>query len=451
MDFRGKKNIESIVRYFFSIHPVKHVVLGYLAYILIGWMLLCLPFLHKSGAVAGALNHLFISTSAVSTTGLVTVSVSGTYNIIGQIVVLILIQLGGIGYMTFGSFIFLARNKPLSRERMNIANVVFALPESFKVYKFIKSVIIFTALIESAGAVILYILLQKAGVENALWSAIFHSVSSFCTAGFSLYDNSFENYSLHFGLNIVIAVLSYLGAIGFIVFVDVWRRLKGKIESVTLTTKIILWATFYVSIIGTLVFFITEPSIRQLPADKRLLASFFQAMTAMTTVGFNTIPIGSLSRASLLLIITLMVIGASPSGTGGGLKSTTFSALWGLAKSILKGKDEVSFWGRIIPEYRVRLASASFCFYVVFLLIGTYLLTLSDAAIDFEKILFEAASALGTVGLSTGITSSVTAMSKIILIGLMYAGRLGPLTLALSMFTGKQEKDASPKSDDLVI
>jgi len=451
MGSRWKKNLENIVNYFFSIHPVRHVVLGYLAYILIGWVLLCLPFLHKSGAAAGVLDHLFISTSAVSTTGLVTVSVSGTYNIVGQIIVLILIQLGGIGYMTFGSFVFLAQRKPLSKERMNIANVVFALPESFKVYKFIKSVIIFTASIETAGAIILYVLFLRAGVENAFWSAIFHSISSFCTAGFGLYDNSFENYSSHFSLNIVIAVLSYLGAVGFIVFVDVWRKLRGKIENVTLTTKIILWATFYVSIIGTVIFFITEPSIRQLPVDRRLLASFFQTMTAMTTVGFNTIPIGGLSRASLLLIITLMVIGASPSGTGGGLKSTTFSALWGLAKSILKGRKEVSFWGRTIPEYRVQLASASFCFYVIFLLIGTYLLTLSDAAIDFEKMLFEAASALGTVGLSTGITSSVTAMSKIILIGLMYAGRLGPLTFALSMFVGRQENIAPKKLDDLVI
>ncbi|OHB58937.1 MAG: hypothetical protein A2173_12150 [Planctomycetes bacterium RBG_13_44_8b] len=451
MNLHWKKRLESIVNYFFSIHPVRHVVLGYLTYILIGWILLCLPFLHKSGAAAGGLDHLFISTSAVSTTGLVTVSVSGTYNIIGQIIVLILIQLGGIGYMTFGSFIFLAQRRPLSKERMNIANVVFAMPESFKVYKFIKSVIAFTAVIEITGAIILYTLLRKAGVENAVWSAIFHSISSFCTAGFSLYDSSFENYSSHFGLNITIAALSYFGAVGFIVFVDVWRKLRGKIENVTLTTKIILWATFYVSIIGTVVLFITEPSIRQLPADKRLLASFFQAMTAMTTVGFNTIPIGGLSRASLLLIITLMVIGASPSGTGGGLKSTTFSALWGLVKSILKGKNEVSFWGRIIPEYRVRLASANFCFYIIFLLLGTYLLTLSDGAMDFEQILFEAASALGTVGLSTGITSSVTTMSKIILIGLMYAGRLGPLTLALSMFVGKQEKFAVPKPDDLVI
>jgi len=453
MKIQIKTKLENIINYFFGMHPVRHVVIGYLIYILAGWVLLCIPFLHKSDAAASVLDHLFISTSAVSTTGLVTVSVSGTYNIVGQVVVLILIQLGGIGYMTFGSFVFLAQNKTLSKERLDIANVVFALPESFKVYKFIKSVMIFTASIEILGAMILYVLLRKAGVENAFWSAIFHSISSFCTAGFSLYDNSFENYPSCFGLNIVIAALSYLGAVGFIVFVDIWRKLQGKIENVTLTTKIILWATFYVSIIGTFIFFITEPAIRNLPADKRLLVSFFQTMTAMTTVGFNTIPIGSLSRASLLLITVLMVIGASPSGTGGGLKSTTFSALWGLVKSTLNGEKDVSFWGRIVPDYRVRLASAVFCFYVTFLLMGTYFLTLSDASMDFEKILFEAASALGTVGLSTGITSSVTAMSKIILIGLMYMGRIGPLTFGLSLIAGRNKKieTAIKKPEDLVI
>ncbi|OHB51545.1 MAG: hypothetical protein A2Y10_11795 [Planctomycetes bacterium GWF2_41_51] len=446
-----KKSIENIIASYFRIHPVRHVVLGYLIYIFVGWVFLCFPFMHKPAAAASVLDHLFISTSAVSTTGLVTVSVSGTYNIAGQILVLILIQLGGIGYMTFGSFIFLAQRRPLRIERMNIANVVFALPETFKVYKFIRSVIIFTISIETVGAILIYIMLRKAGIEGAFWSAIFHSISSFCTAGFSLYDNSFENYTSHVGLNIVIAFLSYLGAVGFIVFVDIWRKLQGKVENVTLTTKIILWATFYLSVIGIFIFFITEPSIKNLPPDQRLVASFFQVMTSMTTVGFNTIPIGSLSRASLLVIIVLMVIGASPSGTGGGLKSTTFSALWGLMRSTIHGEKEVSFWGRTVPDYRVKLAASVFCSYVTFLLIGTYFLSLAEGRMDFESILFEAASALGTVGLSTGITGSVTPMSKIILIILMYLGRLGPLTFGLSLVAGHKKEIETKRAEDLVI
>jgi trk system potassium uptake protein TrkH len=422
-------------------------------YIVIGWVLLSLPVSQRAGSTAISLDHLFTSTSAISTTGLTTISVSETYNFLGQFIVMALIQLGGIGYMTLGSFVILAQNKPLSKARLDIANVVFTLPESFKIYKFIKSVIVFTTVIEFFGAAALYVVFRETGIDNPIWSAIFHSVSAFCTAGFGLYNNSFENFSGHFWINTIIAVLSYLGAVGFIVFVDIWRRIRGKIDRITLTTKIILWATFYISLIGTVLFFITEPSIQNYPADKRLLASFFQTMAAMTTVGFNTIPIGTISRASLLLITTLMVIGASPAGTGGGLKSTTFSALWGLAVSTMKGRKDVSFWGRVIPEQRVRLAAASFCFYIAFLLVGVYFLSLTDSAVDFEKLLFEAASALGTVGLSTGITSSLAVMSKIILIGLMYAGRIGPLTFGLAMFVDRLSAvDMSPRHpDDLVV
>lgn len=449
-----KSRLDEMLTFLCSVHPVRHVVMGYLMYVVIGWMLLSLPFCQRSGSTAGSLDHLFISTSAISTTGLTTISVSGTYNFLGQVIVMVLIQLGGIGYMTFGSFVILAQNKTLSKTRTDILSTVFSLPESFRIYKFVKSVIVFTALIEGIGAVLLFAVFRQAGIENAVWQAIFHSVSAFCTAGFGLNDNSFENFSGHFWINMIIAVLSYFGAVGFIVCVDIWRKIRGKIQCVTLTTKIILWVTFYMSVIGTVLFFITEPSIQNLPGDKRLLASFFQTMAAMTTVGFNTIPIGAVSRASLLLIITLMVIGAAPAGTGGGLKCTTFSALWGLSISALKGQKEVSFWGRVIPEPRVRLAAASFCFYVTFLLVGTYFLSLTDSTVDFEKLFFEAASALGTVGLSTGITASLTVMSKIILVGLMYAGRIGPLTFGLALFLANRspsEDILEKQPDDLVV
>jgi trk system potassium uptake protein TrkH len=449
---RIKNNIQEILNWLCNIHPVRNAAMGYLMHIIIGWILLSLPFSHRSGNTSVSLDHLFTSTSAISTTGLATVSVSDTYNFFGQFVIMALIQIGGIGFMTTSSFIILAQNKSLSKARLEVTNVVFTLPETFNIYKFIKSVIVFTLLIEFFGAVLLYLVFLRSGVDNALWSAIFHSVSSFCTAGFGLYNNSFENFSGHFWINMIIAVLSYLGAVGFIVFVDIWRWIRGKIEHVTLTTKIILWATFYISLIGTVLFFITEPSIRNLPVEKRLLASFFQTMAAMTTVGFNTIPIGAVSRASLLLITTLMVIGAAPAGTGGGLKTTTFSALWGLVASTIKGRKEVSFWGRTIPEQRVRLAAASFCFYVTFLLVGVYFLSLTDSAVDFEKLLFEAASALGTVGLSTGITASLSVMSKVILVGLMYAGRVGPLTFGLAMFVKRLSAiEFSKYPDDLVV
>lgn len=427
-----RKTINGVSNFLIGLHPLRLVILGYCSYIVLGWILLSLPFAQQ-GPGATALDNLFISTSAMSTTGLVTVNVADSYTLFGEIVILLLIQLGGIGYMTLSSFVILSRKKQLSDTRTEIANVVFSLPDSFRVDKFLRSVILFTIVIETIGAGCLYFIFKQAEQPNALWSAIFHSVSSFCTAGFSLYNNSFESFTDNFWLNMTIAVLSYAGAVGFIVCVDVWRRFTNKIPHITLTSKIILHCTFWVSLIGTATLFLSESSIQYLPVDKRLIASFFQAMSSMTTVGFNTISISKISRASLLLLTTLMIIGASPSGTGGGLKSTTFTALIGIMRSSLKGKKHVYFWGKRVPGERVRLAVATFCFYIAFLLVGVYLLTLTEQ-MDFEAILFESASALGTVGLSVGITAQLSCLGKIIVTFLMFVGRLGPLTFGMSLF-----------------
>jgi len=442
-----RKTINGVSNFLIGLHPLRLVILGYCSYIIFGWILLSLPFAQQ-GPGATALDNLFISTSAISTTGLVTVNVADSYTLFGEIVILLLIQLGGIGYMTLSSFVILSRKKQLSDTRTEVANVVFSLPDSFRVDKFLRSVILFTAVIETIGAGCLYLIFKRAEQPHALWSAIFHSVSSFCTAGFSLYNNSFESFTSNFWLNLTIAVLSYAGAVGFIVCVDVWRRITNKIQHITLTSKIILHCTFWVSLIGTVILFLSEPSIQQLAVDKRLIVSFFQAMSSMTTVGFNTISISQISRASLLLLTTLMIIGASPSGTGGGLKSTTFTALIGIMRSSLQGKKHVYFWGKRVPDERVRLAVATFCFYIAFLLVGVYLLTLTEQ-MDFEAILFESASALGTVGLSVGITAQLSCLGKIVVTFLMFVGRLGPLTFGMSLFL--RQKVVLEEDEDVAI
>ena len=407
-------------RFVDSLHPVRMVALGYLAYILVGWVLLALPFSRGEGPVS-SLDALFTSASALSTTGLTTVSTGHGFSLIGQLVILALIQIGGIGYMTFGSFVVLARRGDLSARREQIGKVVFSMPEEFRIAKFVRSVILFTAVVETAG------------VEHPAWSAVFHSISAFCTAGFGLYDTSFEALRGNVAVNVILGVLSYLGAIGFIVFVDAWRRLVGKTDRLTLTSRIILVTTAWISLAGTLLFYVAEPTIQALPPYERLTAALFQVMAAITTVGFNTIPIGQLSQASLFLLIMLMVVGASPSGTGGGLKTTTFSALFGVIRSALLGRDRVTFWRKEIPEDRIRLAIASLGFYVGALIAGGYLLALSES-LPFEGLLFEAASALGTVGLSTGITAQLTPVGKLILILLMFIGRVGPLTFGIALF-----------------
>ena len=436
-----------------TMHPVRFVALGYLSYVIVGWLLLWAPFTHTAGSVS-SLDALFTSTSAVSTTGLVTVSTGNDFNFIGQIIILALIQLGGIGYMTFGSFVVLSHSGTLSGRRQQIGSSVFSLPDGFRIDAFIKHVIAFTLITEILGALALFFVFTQAGLQHPVWSAVFHSVSAFCTAGFSLYDNSFESLRDNTACNIILSLLSYMGAIGFIVFLDVWHRITGKTSSVTLTTKVILSTTFWISIIGIALFFLGDPSIRQMTVGKRLNAAVFQVMTSITTVGFNTIPIGGLSPASLFLIILLMVIGASPSGTGGGLKTTTFTALIGVIKSVVSGRMEVQFWGRTIPAERVRVAVASLGFYMISLITGCYLLALTQSA-SFEKLLFEAASALGTVGLSTGITAALTPVGKLIIIALMFLGRLGPLTFGMALFlpppAQKPPKKRRNKTEDLAV
>ncbi len=430
-----------------AMHPSRVVLGGYLSYVAAGWLLLCLPW--ASVAAVPALDNLFTAVSAMSTTGLATVSVGTRYTLFGQIVVLALIQLGGVGYMTLGSFLVLSRRPDLTAVRSGVARTVFSLPASFEAAPFLRSVIRFTLAIELAGAVALYFILRDAGVAQPAWSAVFHSVSSFCTAGFSLFDTSFEGFALDVRLNAVVAVLSYLGAIGFIVCVDLWRRLRGEVRRSTLTSRIILVATLALTVLGTAALYLDEPSIRHLARGERLLASFFQCMTALTTVGFNTIPIGTLSNASLVVLLVLMVIGASPSGTGGGVKSTSISAVLGVMWSAVRGSQEVRFWGKAVPVERVWMAFATLGLYLAALAAGVYLLELTEST-PFERNVFEAASALGTVGLSTGITVGLTAAGKVIVIALMLVGRVGPLTFGASLFYGRtRERPAAV--EDLAI
>ncbi len=431
--------------FIYGLHPVRTVALGYLSYVAVGWVVLALPICQAADAVSG-LDALFTSISAVSTTGLATVSTGNDYNLMGQIVILILIQLGGIGYMTFGSFVVLSRSTGLSERRQQIGKAVFSMPEEYKIDKFIRSVVTFTLITEAAGALALFLAFNRAGIEASAWSAVFHSVSAFCTAGFGLYDDSFEGLRENISVNFVLGVLSYLGAIGFIVFVDGWRRLIGKTQRLTLTSRIILVTTAWLSVAGTALFFVAEPTIQSLPPYERLTAAGFQVMTAITTVGFNTIPIGNISQASMFLIVFLMVVGASPAGTGGGLKTTTLTALFGVIRSSLLGRDKVTFWGKEVPEERIRVAIASLGFYAAVLVLGCYLIALTESQ-PFEGLLFEVASALGTVGLSTGITAQLTPVGKLILIGLMFIGRLGPLAFGVALFIPPGKPDEVGKED----
>ena len=412
-------------------NPAKLLLVGYSVYALAGWLVLCLP-IAQAQPVA-PLDSLFISVSAVSTTGLVTVDPGTAFSSFGQVVILCLIQAGGVGYMTIGSFIMLARHARLSPMRDRMTRVTFSLPNEASPAQFIRTVILFTFACEALGALALYPVFSRAGVDNPVWSAVFHSISAFCTAGFSLNPNSFEGFRNDPALNFIISTLSLLGALGFVIAWDIWRNFTSRAHHLTFTSKIILRMTFMLVLGGTAVFFLAEPGIAALPQDERLMAAFFQAMTASTTVGFNTHPISEMGHPALLILFLLMAVGASPSGTGGGLKTTTFAAMLGLMRSTLKQRRRVTFYHRPISPSRLQAAGAAVFYFMVLLTVSVFLLSLTEPDLAFERLVFEAISALGTVGLSTGITGSLSDLGKIVVIVLMMAGRVGILSFGIAV------------------
>ncbi len=287
--------------------PSQYLMFGYAAIMLTGFLLLSLPFAQATEIIS--LDNFFIAVSAVSTTGLVSVDPGTSYTFFGELVIILLIQIGGIGYMSLGSFIVLNRTKRLSPMSMELIKSDFSLPKGFSVLRFIKGVAIFTFSIELIGAIFLYFIFLNEGVETPLWEAIFHAISAFCTAGFSLFSNSLESFDGNFFLNVVIAFLAISGAIGFIVFSDIWERLTGRKERVTFTTKIILSFTFVMMLAGAFILFLGDTEFRSYLPEDALLVSFFQSMTAITTVGFNTFPIGGLTSQGLIIVTILMLMG----------------------------------------------------------------------------------------------------------------------------------------------
>jgi len=396
-------------------------------------------------------NHIFFSVSIVSTTGLAPADFSATYNILGQIISLVFIQLGGIGYMALSSFIILKQSRKLPSLSARLLKIEFNLPRKYPLIDFIYSVFIFTFLIEFIGAIFLYIGFQNEGIEHPLWNAIFHSISAFCTAGFSLFSDSMISFQYNNFVTNTILVLSLLGSIGFIVLLDFWMKIIRKRKSITLTSKIILLGTFSFWIFGSLAIYLSDNILTSLGWTGMKIA-MFQSISAHTTVGFNNFDLGTLNYASIFIIIVLMIIGASPSGTGGGIKVTSISALLAVLNAILKRKRHVTFFSKEIPASNIYLAISSTVFYMMILSIGTWMVLIVEKSnFPFEKILFEVSSALSTVGLSTGVTADLQDGSKLIIALWMFIGRLGVLTFGLALISENPLIRKKPEIEDIAI
>ena len=404
--------------------PYQVIIFGFVTYILTGLLFISLPCAQKMHV--SFVDNLFNIVSALSTTGLSTGNISQLYTPFGKLVLLTLIQLGAIGYMTITSFFILSSGNNLSSYRTKILSAEFTLPENFNIKEFIRNIIIYTFVIELIGTIFLSIEFHKLGITNPVWAGVFHAISAFSTAGFSIFSTGLEAFKNDISINIIIAFLCYSGAIGFIIPMDIYRKIIDKNHKITFTTKVILFITALVGILGTVLYLFNS--------DSNVLTAFFQVMSASTTAGFNTVNIGKLSTTSLAVLIAAMVIGASPSGTGGGIKSTSISVLLGIVGSVMRGQfKQITFLNKAIPLNRVFTAVASTTTYMFTLIIIVYLLTLTEH-FSFMELCFEAALALGTVGLSMGITADLTNLGKIILSLAMFLGRVGPLSIGIAFF-----------------
>lgn len=429
--------------------PVRLVAAGYAANMVLGFLLLSLPI--SSASPSRAIDDLFVAVSAVSTTGLVPLDPGSTYTRFGQGVILVLIQLGGLGYMTVSSFAFslIAADAP-SRLRVEVTRAVFSLPRSVNPRVFVGRVIVYTLVVEAAGTAALAALFHARGLTDPLWLGLFHSVSAFCTAGFALFPDSFERFSGDAPMLGVIAALSILGAMGFLVASEGWDRLRGRLPRLSLSTRLILTVTPLMLGLGTLVIEFAEPSIVSMPPGQRFLNAFFQAMTASTTVGFNAVPTAPLAPLAVTATYIMMLVGASPSGTGGGLKSTTVAVQWAFMAAVLRGRAEVTLFGTAVPAAKLRQALATF-FMAATLLAAAMLVLSATESIAFDRLLFEAISALATVGLSLGVTGELTDAGKLVICALMYAGRVGVLAFGVALAVRARGRLAEAAEEDVAL
>lgn len=434
--------------------PSKILLLSFVSIILLGTFFLSLPISYLENTEHSVLTAFFTSTSAVCVTGLSVIDISKTYTYFGKTVILILIQLGGLGIMTFSSILMLLIGKKITYEEKKILKEDLNSESLSGIIKFIRRLIAIVISIELIGAFFLFLSFRKElPILKAIYFSIFHSVSAFCNAGFSLFTDSLESFTGSYLVNITISTLIVLGGIGFAVINSYLFFFKTKKKKLNLTSKLAIRVSLVLILAGTIVFFAIEynniNSIGDFNFSEKILVSLFQSITTRTA-GFNTVDIGSLRPASIFMFIILMFIGASPGSTGGGLKTTTFGVLFFYTFGMVRGQKDINISNRRI-SWQILNRSIAILIISILYIITTIMLILSIEKIYFLEVIFEVVSAFGTVGLSMGITSSLSVFSRLIIILTMLIGRVGPLTFALAI--GEKYKKSNiryPKENILV-
>lgn len=416
-----------------NLSPTRWLSIGFLVIALIGGCLLSLPIASENGSLS-FLDALFTATSAVCVTGLTVVDTASQFSLFGELIILFLIQIGGLGFMTFAVLIAVFLGKKLGlKDRLLIQESTRSISSSDLVRLIFKILLIAFSLELLATLILTFHWYSQMGWGNAFYYGLFHAISAFNNAGFALWLNNLIPFVSDPVVNTTISLLFILGGIGFPVILDVWKKRSWK--KLSLNSKIALISTLYLIIAGILFIFIIESfnplTLGKMNIAEKGWAAYFQGVSPRTA-GFNTLDIGHMLIPSQFFIILLMFIGASPGGTGGGIKTITFVVLMLTVWNIIRGKKDVQLLKRRIPQDIIFRALAVILISIAILLMVTLLLTITEKH-SFLALFFETVSAFGTVGLTMGITAKLSSFGKCIIMFTMFAGRLGPLTIAFAL------------------
>ncbi|MGM0890806.1 MAG: TrkH family potassium uptake protein [Bacillota bacterium] len=434
---------------YIRLNPSQLLVLVFLFFIILGTILLKLPF-STTNSVSW-IDALFTATSAMTVTGLAVVDTGTAYTTFGQLVILTLIQVGGLGIMSFAILIFMMLGKKIGFKERIIIQQALNQTSLGGVIKLVKNLFLYSFTIEIIAMLILAMRwVPEYGWGKGMYYSLFHSISAFNNAGFSIWSDSLMGYVGDPLVNLVISLLFIVGGIGFTVLSDMWH--KRSFKKLSLHSKLMIGGTFVINLLAMIIVFSLEyrnpNTLGTLSSlGDKLWASYFQAVTPRTA-GFNTLDIGSLHEATITFMLLLMFVGAGSASTGGGIKLTTFLVIVLSVLTFLRDKRQITIGNRAIKEKVIVRSLAISTISILFIFLGIFILNITEPE-PFLKILFEVISAFGTVGLSMGITADLSDIGKIIIVFIMFLGKLGPLTLAFSLAKPDQEKIRYPSEDIL--
>ena len=427
-----------------NLRAVQVLAIGFILVILIGGVILSLPISSVDGKPTNLLDSIFTSTSAVCVTGLVVVDTGTHWNLFGQIIILLLIQIGGLGFMSFTTMLAIIMGKKITlRNRLIVQEAMNAFDIQGLV-KMVKHVVGFTFCVELFGAIVLAIkFIPKFGLGRGIYYGIFHSISAFCNAGFDLMGNysSFTAYGSDTITILTISALLIIGGLGFAVWIDIYH--KKNIKRLTVHSKVVISTTIILLAIGTILFFVLESSndktLGVFNLKDKIVNAFF-ASASPRTAGFNSISISDMTNESKFLSVMLMFVGGSSGSTAGGIKTSTFAIIILTVISVIKGREDTEVFGRRVEKDLVYKALVLFFMAFSMVAFVTMILCITEPNESFIDLLYETSSALGTAGLTTGVTQRLSTVGKVLIMINMYLGRVGLITVATSLTTNRKGK-----------